>query len=450
MTGLVVSHGLDEDARARFVARGYRPRQFFPHRIYRLPKPGPDAAQIFPRMVGEDRAPEFWTLTLHASGAARDAFPLALFFDDDLVWHRQHYGQPGHVAYATLAADGDRLHVLNLVSDIVQRQSRAPAHRSRIQNRFNGWVHLLLNGILGFAIERRIQHIHLPRAAFVLRHTGRGRNPKPPLFERVYDAAVRDHFDVSAKGDWWVMEVAKNRDRAVPLTPRQEPLERSRRICIVHDTERGLGHVDVDQAFAARIDGPSRQHLKAMLDIERAHGWRATYSIVGLLFGEVAPEVGADGHGVCFHSYDHSIGAGRDHLRLCRKLDFRTRGYRPPRSVLTPETETPALRRFGFDWLASSAKSLGRQTPAIEDRMARIPILFDDFPLHTRQRDYAGWERDALVALAGRDVAVFGLHDCYANHWLADYPRLLDRLAATGAPATLDQVADRLFLAACV
>jgi len=393
-------------------------------------------------------APTYWTIVLHAEGRARAGFPDELFFDDDLIWHRQHYGRSGHVAYATLAARGDRLTVLNLVSDLVQRQQRAPAFRSRIQNRFGGWPHLLANAILCFAIQRGFRVLNLPRAALVLRHTDPARAPKPALFQRVYDAAIRDHFDVTARGDWWRLDVAGNRDRAVP--PRRETASApaGRRIAIVHDTERGLGHRDRDPAFAARIDRPSARHLDRMLKLERTARWPATYSIVGLLFDAVAPRIQAEGHALCFHSYDH--GSAADQLRPCREIDFRTRGYRPPRSILTPEMAPARLRRFGFYWLASGARSLGLAAPAVRDQVAQIPILFDDFPLHTGRRTYAQWRDAALAAVARHPIAVFGLHDCYAGHWIADYPRLLDDLAGLGAPRTLDQIADGLFLQAAV
>lgn len=44
----------------------------------------------------------------------------------------------------------------------------------------------------------------------------------------------------------------------------------------------------------------------------------------------------------------------------------------------------------------------------------------------------------------------FGLHDCYARHWLPDYGALLDALAGRGSLRTLDEVADELFLASAV
>ena len=63
----IVYRELVPDQVARFVERGYRPRQFFPHRIYALPKCGPDAVKLTRSMVGRLRRPRYWTLLVHGT-----------------------------------------------------------------------------------------------------------------------------------------------------------------------------------------------------------------------------------------------------------------------------------------------------------------------------------------------------------------------------------------------
>lgn len=446
----VVYRTLDRDSLPRFCARGYRERQFFAHRTYTIPKCGPDAAFLFEQMVGEDSGATYWTLALHATGEALDEFPPGLFFDDDLIWHRQHYGRPGHVAYAAFATQGGTLYGLNYVSDIVQRQSRQPAWRSRIQNRFNGWRHLLFNALLNFASENGIGTILSPSAALVVANTDRNRAPKMPLFERVYDATVRDFFDVRRQDDWWVLDVGRNMDRIIKPKRSIEAITSRKRICLFHDIERGLGHVDTDIDFSRRIEAPSDAYLTDMLAIEQTAGWRATYNVVGCLHGSVHDRIRDGGHCIAFHSFDHRIDKTGGQLSVCRGVDYRTRGYRPPQSKLTPEVNARSLRRYGFDWLASSQSSLGIDRPLLRDQLVYIPVSFDDYPLHLGTMDYREWEACALATIEREDLVAFGLHDCYADHWLPHYETFLGKLHNLGGACTLDQLADQIFLRHCI
>jgi hypothetical protein len=63
-------------------------------------------------------------LLLFADPAEIEQLPREIFFDDDLIWHRQQLGKTGHVAFAYLFRDGDNLYGLNYVSDLVQRIRR--------------------------------------------------------------------------------------------------------------------------------------------------------------------------------------------------------------------------------------------------------------------------------------------------------------------------------------
>jgi hypothetical protein len=434
-----------EGHRQHFVSRGFRSPDFFSHRTYTIPKCGPDAFKAAKRMVGDGRAESYWLLTLHADPLLADEFPEALFYDDDLIRHRQQFGQPGHVAFAIFVRVDDDIYGLAYVSDLVQRQTRADGYRAQVWTRFRGWRHMLLNSLVHFAMENGVRTIHSPTAATAMRHADPKRTVQPELFERVYDKSLTDYYDVVHRGKWWVIDVARNRDRIV--VPDRVENRRARRpsLCITHDIERGLGHRTVDPDFADRADAAADGHLDDILAAERRAGIRTTYNVVGLLYNDVGERISRDGHAIAFHSFNHVEGEDRQ-LSRCRGVDYRTRGYRVPRSKMTPELSREALLHYGFDWIASSNSSLGIDKPVIRGNVAYIPVLYDDFPLYRGDLSYDEWERVMLDKVEDMDFAAIGLHDCYAAHWLPAYDSLLERLSTMRETTTLDRVADELFL----
>lgn len=54
---------------AEFLAAGYKQRHIFPHRIYHLPKAGPDGFALATRMRGGCRLEQLWELVLFADDA---------------------------------------------------------------------------------------------------------------------------------------------------------------------------------------------------------------------------------------------------------------------------------------------------------------------------------------------------------------------------------------------
>src|ERR1041385_5350052 len=80
---------------AEVLAKGFRQREFFSHRLYHLPKAGPDGLLMAQRLCRERNPNRLWELSLYAMSPAVDEFPEALFFDSDLMWHRQQFGKPG-------------------------------------------------------------------------------------------------------------------------------------------------------------------------------------------------------------------------------------------------------------------------------------------------------------------------------------------------------------------
>jgi peptidoglycan/xylan/chitin deacetylase (PgdA/CDA1 family) len=481
-------HEISDGVRAAFATRGFRGRHFFAHHSYFLPIPGADALKLAAAMCHIDRPDALWTITLHAAEPALSAVPEPLYFDSDLVWHQEHYGMPGHVAFATLAVHRGELHVLNCVSDIVQRQGKRPEYSTRIDKVFRGWYHMLFNAILAFAAQHGVETVRVPMSRLVMRETDPRRSVEASLFERVYDGAAVQRYSPNHDGEWWTISVSANIGKVVVPATRARPAPTGKTLCVCHDIEHGLGHRGIDNAFAEAADVSSPDAVRAMLAIERDQGVRATYNVVGCLLDGVRGEIERDGHALGFHSYDHAIrrfapvlrlrdswvgppmrlalralrgradrtaikrgvevkdmqserGWTADQLRLCRAVDYRIRGYRPPQSRITPDASDRNLVNHNFKWLASSSRSLGIRTPVVRNGLVRIPIAIDDFDLYLGRRSYDDWRGDVLASVDAEPYAALSLHDCYGSKWLHDYSRLLEALQRRGPLVTLDQVA---------
>ncbi len=75
----------------------------------------------------------------------------------------------------------------------------------------------------------------------------------------------------------------------------------------------------------------------------------------------------------------------------------------------------------------------------------KIPIRFDDFPLH-RAVSYEQWEARIFEFAGHSEFLALSLHDCYGPMWLDHYPALLDRLHDMATMNTLDQIAAEVIL----
>lgn len=446
-----VARDLGLDRQSELVARGHKQRHAFPHRIVRVPKPGPDGCKLAERMCGPVELSELWELVLYALPPVLDEFPPELFFDDDIVWHQQQLGLPGQIATVNLVERPPDLYAMVLISDVVQRIGRRREHKTRIENRFGGWSRMLVHAVCDFALDHGLQRVHLATADWALQHTDLRRNVQRPMFDRAYDGSIGAPFVATRRGHWWELDVGANLPAIARPDVRTLPLPDAPAICVCHDIERGWGHRNVDPEFAIRAEASAPEHLARMLELEAAAGVRATYSIVGALFTELRTEITAAGpHAVAFHSYDHETEPGSDHgnqLGRCRTVDYRVKGYRPPRSRLTAELDEHNLAFHNFEWLASSKFSLGLDQPVLRDSVVYVPILFDDFDLH-RGTSYEEWEQSAMKQLASEPTAVFSLHDCYGDHWLPHYDRLLSVVGELGRLCTVDELAAEILLAA--
>jgi hypothetical protein len=440
-----LSRVLSRERAEEFAACGYERRHFFPHRVYHLPKCGPDAFRLAGWMCGVDDPGAMWEIVLYAQPEVLAEFPPDLFFDDAVNWHQQQFGLPGQVATASLVLTGGTVHSITHVSDLVQRIGRRREHKTRIEKVLKGWNHMLLNAVLEFACEHEARHVRIPAAALAGRHTDRSRKVDLAIFERIYDRTVNSVFSPRAEGEWWVLNVETVRGRIVVPERRLEARAATTAVCICHEVERGLGHRDIEPPFARQADRSSEAALAAMRKIEADLGLRATYCVVGSLLDGLHAELKAERHCVAFHSFDHRLDRD-DQLVRCREADYRIKGYRPPWSRITAELTDRNLLFHNFEWLASSGKLLGIDAPELRNGLVRIPIALDDFPLHRGAMSFGDWEQRALQLISDRDFVAISLHDCYAPLWLDRYRDFLRQVAALGELRTLDEVAAEVTL----
>ena len=456
------------DRLGEWVSVGFRQRDFFPHRAFYLRKAAPDGYTLAMRSGFRPDGDHLWEVVLFALPPALDELPTDLYFDDDLMWHRQQFSMVGQVAVASVFVQGSQLYTAADHSDLVQRISRRREYKTRVDARFHGWDRMLLNSILAFAEEQAVTIVNVPTAEYARQQTDPNRSVEPELFDRVYDRHVRDNYAVRRSGNWWAIDVAPNRQRVLRGEPKTEALPTTKTICLCHDIERGLGHREAEPAFVEVANATSAATLAAMLDVERSVGVRATYNVVGCLMPEIRDQIEPAGHCLGFHTFDHSLnrrgsrarsvlarrlGLGtaphdtpsRMQLGQCRTVDFRVKGYRPARSRFGADTDDASLAHHNFEWLASSSQSLGIDEPRLENGIVKIPIRYDDFPLH-QAMSYERWEERVFELAGSNEFFALSLHDCYGPMWLEHYPAFLDRLRDLGTMKTLDQVAAEVTL----
>lgn len=466
---------ISNDREDEFYRKGYKRRYFFPHRVYHLPKAGPDGYKLATWMCGPCEPDQLWEIILYADDSLTNQFPRQLFFDNELLWHQQQFGRSGQIATANLVIKGTHLYSMVHISDLVQRISRSRQHKTRVENRFKGWGHMLLNSILNFAVGAGLTKVYTPTAELALKNTDRTRNVAPELFERIYDRNVNQLFQTTRANGWWEIDVAQNRDQVVLPESKQQISREEKTICLCHDIERGFGHTEVDAGFADSAHETAEVNLDEMLRVEAEFGIKATYNVLGSILPEVRQKIEAPGHGLGFHSYDHQIAGAEnkatqlwrklttrqgsngfvtrskvDQLAECRNIDYRIKGYRPPQSVITPALSDSNLLFHNFEWLASSSYSLKVSVPVMRNRIVRLPILFDDFDMYHRGLAYEAWEDMAIAKIEQNNFVAFSLHDCYGRYWLPRYRKFLDKVTKLGKLKTMDEVAAEITLSNAV
>jgi hypothetical protein len=500
---------IHENRKEEFFNKGYKKRYFFPHKIYYIPRCGVDGFESANIMWNIRDPNRLWEIVLYAVGCSIDEFPRDLFFDENVIWHQRHLGKTGQIASANLILDHKKVYTLEHISDLVQRIYLRKEYRTRVESWFKHWHHMLLNSILNFAVERRLQYIYSPTADLVVyNYVNRKVNRK--LFDRIYDRDVTMHFKVDQKDGWWVINVDNNRHKLVVPEQKKEILKNNRKtICLFHDIERGLGHVGTDPELAKVASNNAADSLDKMLTVEKEMNVKATYNVVGIFFDEVRAKIEQNGHCIAFHSYNHQIShqlvtdyigeadrlvpisrvygkvlnevnivrrrlslppiinqpipkvyrnvanSLRRKLRLsplinqlaeCRNVDYRIKGYRPSQTRISQELSDTDLCYYNFEWLAINEHT-SRAKPTLQNRIVKIPTYCDDYQLYKHNMPYNIWERKIVEEIKQSDFVAFGLHDCYAHYWLSSFPDLLKKISALGQFKTFDEVTNQVLLA---
>ena len=430
-----------------FVKAGIPARDWFNHYVVVLAKQYSDTFLCLSRRDMPSPVAglsTFRQMNLYATDV--DGLPEALFSDKRINWHQQQLGLKGHVASAGMYLHNrDDAFVLWLQSDLCQQLYRhaelREQCRTQVDSRFGHWHQVLLNAILDFCLDRNMKTLYVPTGDSVLRLTRK--RIWPQLFRRVYDDVFR-RLDcgrcIVGGVEYWRTPILENLSRIAPLR-NHDPMAIAppSGVCIFHDIEE---NVDTEVAKA-----DCKRWLLEMLGIERAASVPVTCSVLGSLFAEKLPDLAAhDVRSLAFHSYDHDVD-GSPQLPRVRKVDLQVRGYRPPRSVITPELSDRELSFHNFEWLLSSAASLQSSHVFLVNGLVKIPVHLDDYALHSGRLTLSQWF-DALSGLLDQlPLVVVGLHDCYAGHWIGSYGKLLERLRDAGRFWTCDQIADTVFLA---
>jgi hypothetical protein len=429
-----------------FTRRGFRAREFFPHQVLWLPKPYPDAyLNLERRGVARERVLAGRFVQINVYSDWLDGLPDALFTDPAVNWHGQQLGKKGLIAAAGLFIEDRAAFVTLLQSDLCQQIYRSAELKqvasARLNNRFRYWYRILFNAVLDFACDESLETVHSPTAAHIVATTRKAITPD--LFVQIYDS-VAERYECERRNidraEYWSVATAPNAAHVVRLAAgaAEHPAPARKVICIVHDIEE---NVDTEVSPAE-----CRAALVRMLEIEREHGVRATYTILGRLFRDKAAIIAAHGdHDLAFHSFDHRLD-DLSQLARVREVDLQIKGYRTPRSKITAELSDYALVYWNFEWIICSERTFECQAPKVENGLVKVPIYMDDWMLHTGELTRERWEPRLLYEIRDRDFVAFGLHDCYAAHWLDWYGELLETLKGMGELWTVDQAVSQAWL----
>ncbi len=428
----------------RFIAKGYRRREFIPHRVVALRKPYPDAYLLLTRRgVAPERlrAGECWQINLYSRRI--EGLPAELFTDPTVNWHKQQFGEPGLIAAAGLFIDGAAAFVTTLQSDLSQQVAKHPQLKkqcaSQLDKRFRYWYEILFNAVLDFAVDYGLDHVYSPTGSLIAVKTRK--RIDPAFFFQIYDF-VENRYQASRErigdSDYWRVGIAENLGRIVRLEQSTSRTKDSpaRVICLYHDIEE---NVDTDVA-----PEDCESALTRMLEVERTLGIRATYNVLGEQFARKIPTIlASDSHSIAFHTYNHRLD-DLDQLAQVRRVNLQVKGYRPARSIVTSELSDYNLAFHNFEWLMSSASSLKRDLPGLENGIVKIPVHLDDYSLSTGAESYEEWVSQLLALVNEKSFIAVGLHDCYSRRWIDRYAELLSSLQSAAEFWTGDQVLDHV------
>lgn len=421
-----------------FLGKGFKGRHVFPHTLHYLPKAGPGAMRFSGPMCGITDPAAQWEILLHAASPRLREIPRDLFFDDDVVWHKRQYGMDGHVAFAFVAAHGDRMFGLNYVSDVVQRISRRRELKTRIETVLRGWTHMLLNGLLNFAVEMGIRTFFSPTAGLVMENS---RPAQPELFERIYDRTLNALFEVRRRGRWWVVDVEANRHRLVRPEPRLAPVRPTATLCLVHE----VGAPDAGGRPVGPGPSAAIRRVEEATRVVKELGCPVTFMAPRTVFEEVRGRVAGEKHALGFAS-DHPLISRElgPELVGCRGLDQRTKGYRLAGARPAEPGEALELCYHKFDWLLVAGGQARGATVGLERGVVNIPIALDDHALDEPECDR--WASELEAILSTKRPAVVSLGASWWQLGLDRRRRLLERVTRSADLKTCDQLTEAFIL----
>ena len=303
----------------------------------------------------------------------------------------------GLIAAAGLWLRGNTATITTFQSDLCQQLYRHSRLRNtcktQVETHFKYWYAILFNAVLDYCAVTGVSVLYSPTGEQIVRNTIKP--IRPDLFLRIYNYPERHYGATESRaatpniGRYRSAQTLHASYGCGRRRRLQGPITRRRpQICIFHDIEE---NVDTDVSAAVCVD-----NLGRMLAIEKDTGVDATYNVLGSLLGRTRSAICASNprHSIAFHSFNHRIDE-LTQLQRCCEVDLRVRGYRPPRSRITPELNDYNLTLFNFEWLASSASSLGFNEFKLENDFIKIPIDLDDYPLFTGEVAYEDWERNS-------------------------------------------------------
>ena len=211
---------------------------------------------------------------------------------------------------------------------------------------------------------------------------------------------------------------------------------RSKTVCICHDIERGLGHVDADPAFARRAEQNARRAIW-----RRCGRSKPRPACEGDLLRRRLAAVGGPGWpsratGTHWRSTPSTTGSDRDQLQRCREVDYRIKGYRPPRSAdhRGAHRQRTCSSTTSSGWRARRGPSASR-SPQMRAGLVRLPIALDDFPMYTGPVRYEEWEQPGARSRSQRATSPRSAFTTATRHWLPRYRRFLEQLQEIGRAA---------------
>jgi len=488
-------HEITADRKPEFVERGYKAKYFFPHRSYYIPQALSEQHRVAQRIWGLDRADGEYSLLMYAGPDDISRFPQELFFDKQVMIHRDHHGLPGLVGRAYLHIDGDRLYADEHHSDLVQRATCRMDHRSHLNRRFGTWHHMLLNSIMHFAMLMGLCEIYIPDSQKVMSAYIKNK-VDPTLFERLYDRNTQLHFAAEKRGDDWVIDVKSNREKLVEPRPIDEPTASPRRaVCLVHDITPAKPPGDDE----------TRRHLEEMIAIERAAGVRSTYCVPADFLHACKEIIEDQDNAIAFNSQnltpyrylhrpidvespvmstltqairraDYSI---RKHLRIkpgyvptasalrnavanplralinlpkkidvlsrCRQADFYVYGYRQTPDNLAAGMTDQHLRLHHFAWVLMQDPQVG-PVPIDDGRLFKVPITAQWSPEPAGREGFMNDAAALLDRIGQGPFHAINLPSASAPDWLPIYPQLLEQLKQSCDLWTVQDLCDAYYM----